>query len=404
MGKENAPDKGAENQEEGKNLLSNDKVRKLINEEIPYDSLNTDERAEFHNRFIEGDEEGVPTVEEEAATAADNPPENNQTPTPPEENPQTPNLPEANVQPVIEEDADTQALKQKLKAEKDAKNTLQQRLDSANQKLANLDAMKVPEPPQVNDPLDDNVNQQNKWNKDMAKKLNNYAESEKATIEKDKVATETSLLYSDVSILQTENPELRTSLPIETLDKTYSRFRDGLAGAGSTAEQKNEAISKYFGDHEFRRTKEGEGHVFPISEADWKGYTTLNQVIGFKRNGGDASHNFRTQGDKYSEMDVAYYKYNKVHGYLPDPVKKAALESATQVADQIADNQSKPNLLSPDVGQGSDGLEGMTEQQAEQWLLDHPAPSTPEEVAILRGILNKYSPNHSQAASQEIVF
>jgi len=404
MGMEQKSEKGVEIKEENGNLLSNDKVRRLINDEIHYDSLNTEEKAEFHNRFIEGDEEGVPTEEEEAATTAESDKVDDQTP-PPQDNPQTPPQANENVQTVTpEENADTQELKQKLKSQKDANNTLQQQLASATQKLANLDAMKVPEPPKVHDALDDNVNKQHEWNKDMASKLNRYAESEKATIQKDKNATEQSLLYSDVAILQTENPELRTSLPIESIDKTYIRFRDGLAGAGATSEQKGEAVNKFFANAEFRKTKEAEGHVFPITDADWKGYQAVSKVIGFKRNGGDVNYNFHTQGEKYSEMDVAYYKYKKVHGFIPDPVKQAALESATQVADQIAENQSKPNLLSPDVGKASEGIDGMTEQQAEQWLIDHPAPSTPEEVATLRVILNKYSPNHTPEPTQKIVF
>jgi len=385
------------------NLLDNERLRKLVSEELDFETLSPEEKTEFHNRFIEGDEEGVPTIEEEAATklAAENSQgegAQNQIQA------QKTTVTNANeVKPKGEESADAQELKRKLKAEKDANNTLKQRLDNASAKLESINAMKVPEPPKIEDALDDNLTKQDKWNRELANKLNTYANTEAQSIQKDKVVATEKLLYSDISILQSENPELRSSLPIETIDKTYVRFRDGLAGVGATEIQKNEAVDKYFTDTEFRKSKEGEGHVFAINDSDWSSYKTVTQLIGYKRNGGNPGYDSANNGDKYQELDVAYYKYKKDNGIIPDPVKQAVLEATTKVVEQVAGNQNKPNLLSPEYGKSSEGIDGMTEQQAEAWLIDHPIPSTPEDIAILKGILNKFSPS-SAPQTREVVF
>ena len=42
------------------NLLDNDILRKLHREEVDFDSLSEEQKIEFHARFVEGEEEGVP--------------------------------------------------------------------------------------------------------------------------------------------------------------------------------------------------------------------------------------------------------------------------------------------------------------------------------------------------------
>ncbi len=378
--------------------LNDETLKKLESEEIDFDDLTKEQKTDYHNRFVEGDEDW--SSEKVEAQKTDS---STEKPADSVADSQKPPDPNVKVEPTEAESAEAQELKQKLKTQRDANNTLQQKLSSANEKLANANAMKVPEPPKIEDALDDNLNKQDKWNHDLANKLNTYADNEVKSIQKGKVATQQSLLYSDISILQTENPELRTSLPIESIDKTYTRFRDGVAGVGATNDQKSEAVNKFFTDADFRKSKEGEGHVFPINDADWKGYQTVTKIIGYKRNGGVSNYDFRANGDRYGEVDVAYFKYKKESGFIPDPVKQAALDAATKVADQVADNQNQPNLLSPEDGKASEGIDGMTEAQAEQWLIDNPTPSSPEEVATLRAILKKYSPS-SAPKEQEVVF
>lgn len=399
----------SEKKEENTNLLDNDTIRKLAREEMDFDQLSPEQKSEFHLRFVEGDEEEVPTEEEEAAAikaAATNPPAASSNATPPvENNPPAPEAPAVTpVTPNPEVDADKSEILAKLKAEKDSNNTLKQQLESQKKKLASLLDNKVPEPPKIEDELDENLSKVDKWNREVATKLNTHADTEIQNIQKDAVKTEQSLLYSDVSILQTENPELRTSLPVESIDKTYVRFRDGLAGPGATNEQKNEAVNKFFGDSEYRKSREAEGHVFPIKENDWKSYQSVSKLISYRRNGGDPNWDSKSNGNKFADLDVAYYKYKKENGIVPDPVKQAALDAAMKVTDQIVDNQNKPNLLSPEIGASAEGLEGMTEAQAEAWLVDHPTPSTPEEIATLNAILKKWSPSSQTPQNQEAVF
>ena len=332
MGMEKSEEKRVKKEEPG-NKLDNDTLRKLVNEEITFDDITPDQRLEFHKRFVEGGEEGVPTVEEEAAAKAATPPA---TQTPPGVIQPSVIVPNVNVAQKKPEEADKSEILAKLKSEKDANNTLKQQLENAQRKLDSLQNSRVPEPPKIEDALDDNLTKQDKWNRSMAAKLNTHVDNEISNIQKSTADTKQKLLYSDVSLLQAENPELQTSQPIESIDRAYIRFRDTLAGGpGATNQAKNEAVNNFFSNADFRKSKEAEGHLFPINDADWKNYKTVSQVISYKRNGGTQTWDSK-KGDKFQEIDVAYYKYKKDNGIIPDPVQRAAIEAATKVFDQVA--------------------------------------------------------------------
>jgi len=398
MGKENPePAKNPEKPEEKGVLLDNDTLRKLHRQEIDFDALTPEQKTEFHTRFVEGEEEGVPTEEEEAEAAkkaaeeaAKNPPE--LPADPPKEGDPPPIPPTGPVKPEKDKDEGDPELKRKLKEAKDRANTLQQKYDSVTRRLDNLEKMRVPEPPKIEDELDENASKQDKFNREMANKVNSWVEAESAALRNEREQLHESTMYSSIGRLQIENPELSTSKPVEVLDKAFCRFRDNLAGQSASSEQKSRAVQDFFTNPEARKAKEAQGIVFPIEEKDWANYQTISRILAFKRNGGDPNHNSEKSGDKYPDYESAYFMFKKKTGYVPDPVRQAALEAQQRAMDQVADNQNKPQLLSPGDGKSSDGVDGMTAEQAEQWLIDHPTASTPEEKAMLNAIMKKFSP------------
>lgn len=367
------------------NLLDNDTLRKLHSDELDYDTLTEEQKLEFHARFVEGEDEGVPTVEEEAeALAKAKNPEDGKTPS---------ELPKFEGNKEAENlDPEKQRLLQERKVMRDNNNTLTQKLASAQTKIDNLQNMRVPEAPAVDPAIqDDDTKKQTAWNSTVAEKLNTYVDVQSKELKTEADNLRTQAVYQQTNILQFDNPELKTSIPVNALDKSFINFRNNISQPNATEAEKSKNVETYLSNEEVRKTHESNGHLFPFNENDWAQYKTISQVRGFMQNGGDPSRD-ASRGDVYPDLDTAYYAYKRKTGYVPDPVKNAVLETTQKVLDKIGEQHNHSTVLSPSDGVHSDTSGGMTESQAEAWLLDNPTADTPEKMATLKAIMSRFGP------------
>lgn len=367
------------------NLLDNDTLRKLHRNELDFDSLSEEQRIEFHARFVEGEEEGVPTEEEEAAAIAkaQNPEEGK---TPSELPKFEGNKEEKNLDP------DKQKWLQERKTMLGDNNTLTQKLASAQKKLENLQNMRVPEAPAVDPAIqDDDTKKQTAWNSTVANKLNTYVEAQSQELKTETDKLRTQAVYQEANILQFDNPELKTSVPVNALDKSFINFRNNISQPNATEAEKSKNVENFLQNEETRKAHEANGYLFPFNEGDWTQYKTISKIRSFKQNGGDPNWD-SSRGDMFPDLDTAYYAYRRKTGYVPDTVKNAVLDTANKVLDKIGEQHNHSTVLSPTDGVHSDTTGGMTEAQAEAWLLDNPTADTPEKMATLKAIMKRFGP------------
>lgn len=356
--------------EEKKVLIDDELFNKLEDNEVEFDTLSEEQKIEFHNRFVVNKEEipKEPVKEPKKEVKAES--EETKEDISPEE----------------------QERRKEWKRVRDENNTLQQRLASVQEKLGVIQKNKIDAPPKLQiDEYDENTKKQAEFNQSMATKVNNWVDAETASLGKEVSELKERALFSSVAELQFENQELSTSKPIKVLDSAFMRFRDTLA-PGSDNEAKSKAVSDFLSNPEKRAQAEASGILFPFTDEDWQSYKTISEVHAFKRNGGDPAWDADKNGDKYADLDVAYYKYRKQAGHVPDGIKRTAIETHQKVIDQLQQKQSQTTLLSPNNGSSSAASDGMTEAQMEAWLIAHPTPSTPEEVKTLKLIMAKLMP------------
>lgn len=412
MGESPEEKKAREEAEKSGNLISTELARELVRNPNKFDELTPEQKTEFHTRFVEMEEEVPENKEEEEKLAAEEEKKDPPKPTESEEGADTSTeTGKEKKSKEEEEDPDKQALKAKLKESKDEINTLSQKLNVKDKRVKALEDMRIPEPPKVEDEYEtETAKAQSDFNRKVAEGVNQWVDAESASLKKETSDLREKTMYVSAGVLQQEFSELDTSKSLEVLDKVFIRFRNDLAGPGANEEARKEATTKFFNDAEFRKAKEADGIVLPIKEDDWKNYQLVSQILNFKRTGGDPGYYKNEKGeavareDKYPDLDVAYYAFRKSTGFIPDPVKEAAIETTQKVVDKMEEKDISTTVLSPDAGTGGGDEGGMTEAQAEQWLLDHPTASTLEEKRILREIMSKFSSVKQDPASREVVF
>ncbi|GAF74286.1 unnamed protein product, partial [marine sediment metagenome] len=314
---------------EQEKLLDNETLRDLAanpNDPTKFDNLSPEQKEEFHNRFVEGEEEGVPTLEEEQNLQSE-------TGKPAEE---------AGAQPTTTPEVKTEDLsleeqerRQKYKELRDNNNTLTQKLKNYESKSKTLQESKLEKPPVLEqDEFDDNAKKQNEWNAKLAQGVNQKIDTELADLNADRAELQQDSMYSKVGMLQSENTELRTEKPIKALNNAFVKFRNELA-PGADEEAKNKAVDLFLSNPENRKAKEAEGLLFPFSDKDWDAFGKISEVNSFKQNG------------NYPDLESAYFMFKKESGYIPDPIKQAAIDATTKIVEQVSNGQNQTTVLSP---------------------------------------------------------
>lgn len=346
--------------EEKQKLIDNETFRKLHSGEKKFETLGDAEKKEFHERFVVGGEE-VPSAEEEVKT-----------------------IPEVKIEAKVEKEEivseEESERRKRFKAIRDENNTLVQKLAAAQEREERLKKMRIDNVPKLDvDEFDENAKAQQKYNKEVADKVNSFVDDEGKALNRDKQQLQQESLYMSMAQLQEENPELKTSKSIKALDAAYIRFRDTLV-PGSDNDAKNAAVQEFLGNPEKRKQAESQGILFPFSDDDWKKYQMVSNV-----------HSYRSQ-NSFPDLDSAYYKYKKENGIIPDLIKSTAIDTHRKVVEQIADKNNKATILAPNDGVSGPTDGGMTEEQAVAWIMSNQTPSTPAQKKILMAIMEKFSP------------
>ena len=349
--------------------LTDNEIRGLAKEEIPFSSLNVEKQQEFRERFVIGEEE----IPDESKSEDKSEPDKEQ---------KTESKADEGKVEVKTDPEPESALKRKLYDKSNELNTVSQKLQSAKKRMDQLEALKIEPRKKVKKEEDEDLYSEEHQKKEQDRldkiesKLNTFAENESKALKDQSQNLQNEQLMLKIGNFQLEEIELQTSKPFTVLNAVYTKFQNDIGGP--------EARQKFLEDPEFRKQKEALGIVFPISDEDFKKYSTIVQV-----------HKF-AQERSYPDYESAYYIWRKENGQLRDVVSNAALAGSQAATQKIMENKSETKTLSPDDGTMGDGNSGMSEEQAMAWLKTHPQPKTQEEIKMQMLIYNKFaSPGES---------
>lgn len=179
-------------------------------------------------------------------------------------------------------------------------------------------------------------------------------------------------MYLNIYDLQDQNPELKTSKSIMTLNEEYTSLSSKLG----------ENLDRYLNDPEYRKQKESEGVRLNINDSDWNVFSKMLDVNQFMRQ------------NNINDFDYGYYKWKKDNGQFEDPVKKAAMEASKSTVEKLTETTNKATTLSPSDGAAFSN-NGVLE--SEQKALDYLAmlnskggASTMEESQMIDAIIEKF--------------
>ena len=329
-------------------------ARKLHDKEITYEDINDEDiEKEIHERFIIGREEipepgddtetreeGVTETEEKSVTETEKVPEKTQ------------------------EDQD---FLRERKERLDELNRIQQKADAAAKRLEEVEILPpIPEKKKFDDVLSEEaiqsvIERQDKIESRQAETLNN--EKEKLTTELRDIKTEK--MFLELSGFQSDNISLKTSKPVKVLNAQYKKFVGEVGGL--------ENVDKFLTDNAYKEQMEGKGISFPMSDDDYKKFDQISKINTFKME------------RKYPSISSAFHDYQKENGIVLDEVKNAAIKAAQDTLEKIG-GDGGATTLSPDDGSVESTKSEMDTKQMETWLVNHPNPTTPDELRMAEAI------------------
>lgn len=344
---------------EEKEGLTIEEIQK-VKQDDSIDFLPPEKQKEFHERFVVGNEE----IPEEK-------PEAEQPPKPTEGKPE--NKPveekkEEKTEPLSPEEEDNlKQLREKYYLKSNELNETQQKLNKTNKRLEEI---KKTTPLKENKEADVYDEEYLKSLQTSIKTLEDREikreKSEETSLQSEKTRLEFQSDMLEIAQLQVENTSLQTEKPFSALNAAYSRFQKNVGGP--------ENRDKFLSDPEYRKNMEAQGIIFPMSDPDWKKYKELLEIRSYK-----LEHNSE-------DLDSAYYKYQKVHGIIPDSVKEASLEATQKTTETIANSSQETTILPPNAGTMSGDSIGWTKETIDSWIAANPYPKTDKDKATMREI------------------
>jgi len=325
-------------------------VRDLNSSKITFDDIEDKKLVkEIHERFVVGEEEFSETEEVEK---------------PVEEGKSETDTNQIESTEII---ADEDVTLQKRKDLKDELNTITQKIESGKTKLGEIGELaKKTETKKFEDVTSEEaVTDSNARLKKIEDQQTEFFTSQSKEISDTTVKLQTEHLFLEMANFQFENPSLKTSKPLKTINAQYKKFRDDIGG--------NDNVEKFLKDKDFRAKMEADGHNFPMSEIDYKNFDQISKI-----------HAFRSE-KKYPSLTSAYHDYQLENGIVQDSVTNAALKAAADTVDKL-DGQGGATTLSPEDGSGGDGKTEMSQADKQKWLLEHPIPKTAADKAKAKQI------------------
>jgi len=163
--------------------------------------------------------------------------------------------------------------------------------------------------------------------------------------------------FLDIKKLQHNNPELRTTADIETLDGELKAFADSVGGYDN--------VNKYLEDPEFKKAKDAEG-LTPLSNTfmdnldKFNKIVDLNQEFAFKKD-----DNGKSYSDRNPDVTIDNLYMNKLQqsGQYSDMLRNAKLTGANAVVDKVVSQKHTANTMTPASGADLPS-EGMTTNTA----------------------------------------
>jgi len=340
--------------EEENGGLTSEEIQRVVKENDP-NQLSPDKQKEFHERFVVGNEE-IPTETEDPPKTED---------PPPEEPPKTEDKPETEKEkpePLSSEEN----LREKYYLKSNELNETKQKLDSTNKRLEEIKNKTLPlkENKETDVYSEEYIKGIESRQKTLEEKLVAREKSEENSLQTEKAKLEFQSDLLEIAQLQVENTSLQTEKPFSELNAAYTRFQTIIGGP--------ENRDKFLSDPEYRKGMEANGHIFPMSEPDWKKYKDILEIRSFKLE------------KNHPDLDSAYYKLQKERGVVPDSVKEASLEATQKTTETIANSSQESTILPPNAGTMSQGSTGWTKETIDSWIGAHPYPKTKEEKTTMR--------------------
>lgn len=330
---------------------------KLVNEEIKLEDLPPDQRKAFHNEYVKTgkiEKVGKPAAQEiipanPDATPADTLPKQKS------EKPAPDYVPGA-----------------KYKEKADKANTLQQQLNNAQKKIADLEALKPPEVKRDKEEEEDNpALKEIRDDKERQRKTINFQQEEERARVHNLERENTMLELDNIQVVE---PALRTAKPFSELDSEYAAFQSKVGGP--------ENREKFLNDPQYRAQIEAQGIFFPMSDDDFKKYANIIDIhhtkVGSAKKG--EKHDYKTYNAALYEWKMKNPDLIKVEKPTVDPVAQAALISAEQTANAMqVNNLNSSQSTSLPANGGKTGGGGWTRESAFNWLSSYPASPTPAQ-------------------------
>ena len=340
--------------------ISEEKARGIFKGDVKISELNHDELKDWNTEYVKG---GKDLSEEPNAEGTKEP--------------------EAKVEgtPDIEvKEAEKEITPQReMYDQKNELNTLRQKIASEQKRLDAVQAEKqsfvAPVKKDDEDYIDPNVKALQDQIDSMRKERLDERKRDKDTLEANLVESRNKETYLEISQLQFDNPELRTSETFQSLNQGWSNFTKNLGG--------KEAADKFISDPEFRKSKEDQGMFLPMSDKDFKLYTNIVETFNFKK---ERNH---------ADLETSYVMWQRTNGVKVDPVSVASQDAAKEAARQVMENKTETVTLTPGTGHSGDSMSGsaehgMTPEAAMAWMRSHPFPKTKQERETQIEIMHKF--------------
>ena len=327
-------------------------VRDLNSGTLTFNDINDEKlEAEIHDRFVAGGEEFTETDEKTVIDEKE---------------------PEPTIEkPVVTDeivDTDKQEFLKNRKAGLDELNTINQKIEAANNRLGETE--KLSQKPEVKKFEDvgseEALTDTNSRLSKMEANQEEYFKSKTEDLKNDTLLLQNEKLYLELSNFQFENPELKTSKPVKVLNAQYRKFLSVLPGKDHAERMEN--ADKFLKDKSYREQVEAGGARFPMADADYKAFDTISNINAFRNE------------RKYPSLTSANHDFQMENGIVLDKVKIAALNAAEATVEKLGGNGGA-TTLSPDDGSGGGSDTAMSPDAMMKWLTDHPTPTTPQDIA-----------------------
>lgn len=336
-----------------------DHARQLAKGEITFDDIKDEKLLdEIHQRFAIEEEE-IPDVSEkpsEGDTGAEDEKPDSEGKTEPES--------KVDLDPDAGKPDDNQEFLQSRKTGLDELNAIQQKIDTKQKKLDELNNLSELSPRKKHEDVtsEESIGETNTRLDKIEKQQADFFKGQKESLAKDTQELKREKLHLELSNFQLQNAGLKTSKPVNVLNAQYKAFVERIGGYDN--------VDKFLADTAYREQKESEGFSFPMSDADYKTFDTLSRINAFKNKG------------KYPTLSAAFHDYQRETGFVPDQVKNAAIKAAKDTLENVGGGNGSATTLSPDEGNaGTSGKTGMSDKDMETWLINHQNPTTKEDIA-----------------------